>query len=236
MDAHGKRAFYKFLVLPFGLNSACYYFTKLTLPLVAKWRGEGKLGLMYLDDGFGCVQCFKRTFVLGCEIKSDLLKSGFVPKAEKCVWKPVQCLELLGCTLNSEEGTICILERRIFKTQCTISESLRAQKVHRRVPVRKVASIVGQIMSMSIVIGHISQIMTRYLSMDILSAWSWSSFISLAGGSINQLNFWQDHLGKLNFKDIFESHKCSMIVYSDASSTGYAGYEINTVNGISHGV
>ena len=26
-------------------------------------------------------------FELGCEIKSDLLKSGFVPKAEKCVWE-----------------------------------------------------------------------------------------------------------------------------------------------------
>ena len=114
--------------------------------------------------------------------------------------------------MNSEEGTICIPERRIFKAQCTISELLHAQKVHRRVPVRKVASIVGQIISMSIVIGYISQIMTRYLSMDILSAWSWSSFISLSGGSIDQLKFWQDHLGKLNFKDVFESHKCSKIL------------------------
>ena len=70
--------------------------------------------------------------------------------------------------------------------------------------------------------------------MDILSAWSWSSFISLSDGSIDQLKFWQDHLGKLNFRDISESHKCSKIVYSDASSTGYADYEINTVNGISH--
>ena len=35
--------------------------------------------------------------------------------------------------------------------------------------------------------------------------------------------------------DIFELHKCSKIVYSDASSTGYAGYEINTVDDISHG-
>ena len=53
---------------------------------------------------------------------------------------------------------------------------------------------------------------------------------------IDQLKFWQVHLGKLNFKDIFESHKCSKIVYYDATSTRYAGYEINTVNGISHGI
>ena len=39
-------------------------------------------------------------------------------------------------------------------------------------------------------------------------------------------------------KDIYESHKCTKIVYSDASATGYAGYEINTctINGISHGM
>ena len=80
---------------------------------------------------------------------------------------------ILKCTLNSEDGKICIPERRIFKAQCTISELLHAQKVHRRVPVRKVASTVGQIISMSIV-------------MDILSAWSWNSFISLSGGSIDQ--------------------------------------------------
>ena len=59
LDAHGKRVFYKFLVLPFRLNSARYYFTKLIRPLVAKWRGEGKLVLIYLDDGFGCAQSFK---------------------------------------------------------------------------------------------------------------------------------------------------------------------------------
>ena len=87
----------------FGLNSAGYFFTKLTRPLVAKWRGEDKLVLIYLDDDFGCAQSFKRAFELGCKIMSDLLKSGFVPKAEKCVWEPVQCLEFLGCTLNSEE-------------------------------------------------------------------------------------------------------------------------------------
>ena len=52
-----------------------------------------------------------------------------------------------------------------------------------------------------------------YLSEHILSAWSWSSFIPLSGGGIDQLKFWQDHLGKLNFKDIFESHKCKDCVF-----------------------
>ena len=37
-------------------------------------------------------------------------------------------------------------------------------------------------------------------------------------------------------KGICESHKCTKVVYSDASATGYAGYEVNTNNDISHGV
>lgn len=35
-DKHGNRVFYKFLVLPLGLSSACNIFTKLMRPLTAK--------------------------------------------------------------------------------------------------------------------------------------------------------------------------------------------------------
>ena len=41
---------------------------------------------------------------------------------------------------------------------------------------------------------------------------------------------------RLNAKYIFELHKCTKIVHSDASSTGFAGYEVSTVNDISHGM
>ena len=83
----------------------------------------------------------------------------------------------MGCNLNSAGGIISIPECRLIKAQNTISELLNVHKVHRRVPVRKVASIVGQIFLMSIVMGHISQIMTRNLSMDVLRAFSWGAYI-----------------------------------------------------------
>ena len=38
----GKVRYFKFLVLPFGLASACYAFTKMMRPLVKRWRGSGK--------------------------------------------------------------------------------------------------------------------------------------------------------------------------------------------------
>ena len=39
-----------FCVLPFGLATACYLFTKLMCPLVKHWRGQGLRAILYLDD------------------------------------------------------------------------------------------------------------------------------------------------------------------------------------------
>ena len=63
----GNSCYYKFLVLPFGLSSACSIFTKVTRPLVAKWLGEQKFVSMYLDDEFGCTGGQEAT-ALGKEI------------------------------------------------------------------------------------------------------------------------------------------------------------------------
>jgi len=102
--------------------------------------------------------------------------------------------------------------------------------------VRKVSSLVGQIISMSIVLGHVTQIMTRFLSIDILAAHSWDFYIPLSEDSIEQIRFWQNNLGAINSRSITESYKCSKIVFSDASSTGYAGYEVHAANDVSHGM
>ena len=48
-----KTRYFKFLVLPFGLSSAPYIFTKIMRVLVKKWRSEGKEIILYLDDGLG---------------------------------------------------------------------------------------------------------------------------------------------------------------------------------------
>ena len=41
---------YVFAVLPLGLSTACYIFTKLMRPLVRYWHGRGLKAIVYLDD------------------------------------------------------------------------------------------------------------------------------------------------------------------------------------------
>lgn len=236
VDNSGNVVYYKFLVMPFGLCSASHVFNKVCRPLVHKWRGEGKMVTMFLDDGFACSQSYERSKLMGQCIKGDILKSGFVPNATKCIWIPVQVLEFLGVVLDALNGTIYIPSRRISKAHQSILDLLSSIKAHRRVPVKNVASVVGQLISMTVVVGHVSQIMTRYLSSDILTARYWDSYIHLGEGSRQQLEFWNQNLEALNRKNLHESHKCSKIVFSDASATGYAGYEVSTINGISHGL
>ena len=103
--------------------------------------------------------------------------------------------------------------------------------------VRKAASFVGQIISMGIVIGPASQIMTRYISMGILLTRTWNSYFKLSADSnlLFYLLFWENTLNSLNVRQLNVIGSCSKIVYSDASATGYAGYVVSTINGVSHG-
>ena len=79
---------------------------------------------------------------------------------------------------------------------------------------------------MRIVIGDIVLIMTKSLSADIASAFSWDQFIKLSEDSLQQIHFWRDNLCSLNRRNLFEAVQNRGLVYSDASSEGYGGMSL----------
>ncbi|XP_076105680.1 uncharacterized protein LOC143073808 [Mytilus galloprovincialis] len=160
---------YKFLVLPFGLSSACYIFTKITRPLIKKWRGEGKQVLMYLDDGLGTHTDEETCKTMSNQVRQDLIQSGFVPKNEKSKWSPMKLLVFLGYSIDTNRGTITIPNERVQKVLKTIADVEYYVSKHGKVHARLVASLVGQIVSMSYVIGNVAYIMSKHLNIDILN-------------------------------------------------------------------
>ena len=49
---YGKvKKWFMFRVLPFGLSTACYVFTKLLCHLVKRWRSHGLQCIVYIGDG-----------------------------------------------------------------------------------------------------------------------------------------------------------------------------------------
>ena len=47
----GKLRYFSLKVLPFGLSSACFCFTKVLRPLVNRWRSMSRCCFVLLDDG-----------------------------------------------------------------------------------------------------------------------------------------------------------------------------------------
>ena len=99
-----------FLVLPFGLTSAPYVYTKVTRQLVKKWRSEGHKVVIFLDDGILCGFSEVAT-TSNAKVKQDLFSSGFVAKVEKSLWSPTQVIEWLGLGFDTLSLTMSFPER-----------------------------------------------------------------------------------------------------------------------------
>ena len=89
-----------FSVLPFGLSTACYAFTKLLRPLIKYWRSQGLRALLYLDDGIVAVKSKQQAEEAGCKVRQGLVKAGLVEHTAKCSWVPSQQAKWLGFNLE----------------------------------------------------------------------------------------------------------------------------------------
>ena len=85
---------------------------------------------------------------------------------------------------------------------CTVQKIENSVHVSRRVHVKKVARMVGQIVSMTVGLGNMAQIMATYLSMDVLSAYTWNCYIQLSAESLEQVVFWKNNIKKINVRKL----------------------------------
>ncbi|XP_068238348.1 uncharacterized protein [Palaemon carinicauda] len=191
---------------------------------------------MYLDDGIGIGCDVQETRSMAESVREDLRLSGFVINDRKSVWSPVQNLVWLGFCIDTMRLVLKVPEKRLKKVRDTGLEIMGDCVKFRKVFVRKVASFVGQIISMSTVIGSVSQLMTRCLSVDILNLRSWNDHIVLSNDSYGQIQFWLDNIDAINIRQLKCQPSCVKFVFSDASGHAFGGYVVNSRHGISHGM
>ena len=108
-----KGNFYCFTVLPFGLLSSPFLFTKCLRAMVKYWRSKAVNIVLYLDDGLGMSldydSCFKDSFF----IRKSLTEAGFLINVDKSVFTPAQSIEWLGIIWDSVNFSLQILDRRV---------------------------------------------------------------------------------------------------------------------------
>ena len=209
--------FYKFTVLPFGLSTAPRIFTKTLMPLVKFWRQQGICLALFLDDGWFIESNYSAACTLARQVYSDLKRSGFISNDEKSVWTPCQRITWLGLVWDSTRGTIELTDRRIEKILNTLEAIIERDFT---VSARFLASLTGQIISTSAVVGNLCRILTRHCILFVACAQHWDETSRLDRYCIEELAFWQNNLKRVQARHCFLDSKPHRLVYSDASSTG----------------
>ena len=225
-EHEGQTKYYVFNVLPFGISSAAFIFTKVLRKVIQYWRSVGIKVLMYLDDGLAGSKSYTEAESMSRFIRKDLSDLGFVIAESKCEWQPKQNIVWLGFEWNTVSGILKVTSERLEKTMKSITHVLdQVQNGQNRFHVRAIASITGQLISMEAAVGHAVNFYTRCLYQDILSRFSWNSCIELNVQSVEELKFWRENLASLNSDHIRVQKSFSDLnVYSDASDTGYGAY------------
>jgi len=179
-DFSGTQRYFVFNVLPFGLSTAGYIFSKVTRVLVKLWRSEGRKVIMYLDDRLAGHADKDKSFIFSKTIRTGLFRFGFLVAEEKCIWEANKNSVWLGLFWNMFEGKVYITDKRITKLTSSLRKLLDSVSVgFLMLSARELACIIGQIISMKVVIGNVVRLMTRSMYASVLSRSSWNSRVYL---------------------------------------------------------
>ena len=219
---HGTR-FFEFTVLPFGLSTAGYIFTKVLRCMVKHWRELGIKIILYLDDGLiigsDRLKCLKATKI----VRRDLKKAGLIAQESKSNWEPAQQSEWLGVALDTSRFILYIPQHKINNIISMLQVLIKRGSASARI----LATITGKVMSTNIVCGSVTKLMTKWCHMAIMSRMTWDSYFVLDTNVLAELNFWQANLSKLNIRNLRMSHEVNRVVFSDASNSGCGGYVVD---------
>ena len=130
---------WQFTVLPFGLNSAPYIFTKLMKPVIATLRRLGIRMVLYLDDMILMANSQEKArehFQCAANLLTSL---GFILNRDKSVTSPSQQIEFLGFNLDSKTMMISLPSQKLT----SLVKSVRQLADGTQTPLREIAQVLG---------------------------------------------------------------------------------------------
>lgn len=125
----GTIRYFQFCVLPFGLSSACFIFTKVMRTFVKNWRSTGMKCVIYIDDGINGASSSSRAAIENAIILRDLKEAGFVINKDKSNGTPAQTGKWLGMTLDTNKMIFSVPIEKINKLQQQLTVVLKQKTV-----------------------------------------------------------------------------------------------------------
>lgn len=214
---------YKFTCLPFGLNIAPYYFTKLMKPVLACLRVKGFLSVAFLDDTLLIGRNFQECLNNVKSTTELFTKLGLSVHKEKSVLIPKNVIKFLGFIFNTVNYTISLPEHKQNKiiNLCTIA-------INRpKIQVQSLAEVIGVLVSACPAIPY-SYLYTKQLEHEKIKGLKicndYNAHITISDEAKQDLTWWIHNVQKQKslIKDNYD-----LTVYTDASMTGWGGHTTN---------
>ena len=207
--------FYVFTQLPFGLASACWAFTKVTREVMRGFRRLGWRCSSYLDDQIHADQDPDRLVRRRAAVLQRLEGLGFVVNREKSLLgPPSQCVRYLGMLVDTKRGVFEVPADKRERVLAAIDSALSA----RRSSARELASVKGQLVSMSWAFGPWSRLKTRGLGELIETRRSWSTHLALSEDARDELTFWRTCFDRFNgTRPLWKATQVYSIIHADAA-------------------
>lgn len=230
-----KGRYYHYTVLPFGISTAPYIFTKVMKTTVGYMRSLGYLFIQYLDDLPFAAPSASRSTSQGRSMINILRAFGWLVHLEKCVGieVPVQCFEALGSVIDLLKGLYRTPIARVERA-LTLASSLLSVT---RATAQKVAQVKGLFVSMWLGTGEHARIRTRSLGKvvdsrlsptdDPSSRSTWRRKVLISDAARAELKWWQANLTRIDGRPIQTAWLDGVFdgtIATDASDTGFGGW------------
>lgn len=210
---------YEWVVLPFGLNTAPYVFTKIMKPVVKYLRQRGVLSVIYIDDklilGKTHMECQNNV-----NLSVSLLKRlGFLINLKKSELIPKQSCKFLGFILDSVSFTLKNTQDKIASTNNLLEKMLARESSS----IEDFASLIGKLVSLCPATKY-GWLYTKILEGDKFRAlkscnYNYKSSMIISNQAKKDMQWWLKNLQE-SFCSL-EQPDFDVTIFTDASRSGW---------------
>ena len=229
-----KGIVYCFKSLPFGIASAPWVWTQISKEPVKVFRSNGISVIHYMDDFPSAALTAEKARRDFAFLIQFLRKCGFKLELEKkCIgWdNPLSRFTALGFDIDLENQKFVVPEKKILalKDLIKVLQDV-AQANHNLVDAKKVSSVAGRVVSMSLALGGVARMRTRCLYKCIgvrETAKDWRAPCLLTKGAHGELRFWVEQIDRLNGRaiaQVYPPRHIEMCAATDAGDKRIGGF------------
>nr|XP_012232431.1 PREDICTED: uncharacterized protein LOC105678035 [Linepithema humile] len=212
---------YQFRVLPFGLASAPYIFTKILRPVAYFLRVKGFSSVIYLDDFLLIAPSYNQCRKNIRATRQLLLSLGFLINVRKSVFSPTRSCRFLGFLFDTTSFTVSIPPDRREKLFQRTWDILTRDSCK----IRYLASFIGSLISVcpAVQYGMLhTKILERVKFLALTSAGGdFEAQMSLPSLIREDLHWWKNIFADKSQENPIRSGLFTLEIFSDASLTGW---------------